>query len=244
MASETIGELWMAANRSMFGDSLEFTEGYALWWSYIPHFIHSPFYVYAYSYGQLLVLALLGRYEAEGEDFVPKYLDLLAAGNSDSPDALLSRMDLDVTDPNFWDLGLSVLDKMVGEAEALGAGPVTLVELDFVVTGKPSDPVNNPAPTIKINFIELKGSLGESFRWFNEVGKANGTITILEAAACNGGTMEGEGEGEGEVPTQPCHSEPTKRRRRIAHRPHPSSITVRGSRVILRTCDLLKCLPT
>ena len=119
LASETIGELWMAANRSMFGDSLEFTEGYALWWSYIPHFIHSPFYVYAYSYGQLLVLALLGRYEAEGEDFVPKYLDLLAAGNSDSPDALLSRMDLDVTDPNFWDLGLSVLDKMVGEAEAL-----------------------------------------------------------------------------------------------------------------------------
>ncbi len=119
LASETIGELWLAANRPMFGDSLEFTDGYALWWSYIPHFIHSPFYVYAYCYGELLVLALLGRYEAEGEDFVPKYLHLLAAGNSDSPAALLSRMDLDVKDPEFWDMGLSVLDTMVGEAEAL-----------------------------------------------------------------------------------------------------------------------------
>jgi len=81
--------------------------------------VHSPFYCYAYAYGELLVLALLHRYDEEGEAFVPRYLELLAAGGSDTPQALLSRMGIDVSDPSFWDGGLALLEDMVSEAEAL-----------------------------------------------------------------------------------------------------------------------------
>ena len=119
LAMERIGELWMDANRPMFGDSVQLSDDYAWWWLYIPHFVHSPFYCYAYAYGELLVLALLHRYDEEGEAFVPRYLELLAAGGSDSPQALLSRMGIDVSDPGFWDGGLSLLEGMVAEAEAL-----------------------------------------------------------------------------------------------------------------------------
>ena len=119
LAMERIGELWMDANRPMFGDSVQLSDDYAWWWLYIPHFVHSPFYCYAYAYGELLVLALLHRYDEEGEAFVPRYLELLAAGGSDTPQALLSRMGIDVSDPGFWDGGLSLLEGMVAEAEAL-----------------------------------------------------------------------------------------------------------------------------
>ncbi len=116
---ERISTLWMEANRPMHGDAVRLTDDYAWWWLYIPHFVHSPFYCYAYAFGELLVLALLGRYDAEGEAFVPRYLDLLRAGGSDAPAALLTRLDLDVTDPGFWDGGLAVLERMVDEAEQL-----------------------------------------------------------------------------------------------------------------------------
>ncbi|HEX5068109.1 MAG TPA: M3 family metallopeptidase, partial [Myxococcota bacterium] len=86
---------------------------------YIPHFVHSPFYCYAYAFGELLVLALLRRYDEEGEAFVPRYLELLAAGGSDTPEHLLARMGLDVADPKFWDGGLALLEEMVAEAERL-----------------------------------------------------------------------------------------------------------------------------
>ena len=119
LAIERIGELWMDANRPMFGDSVQLSDDYAWWWLYIPHFVHSPFYCYAYAYGELLVLALLHRYDEEGEAFVPRYLELLAAGGSDTPQALLSRMGIDVSDPSFWDGGLALLEDMVSEAEAL-----------------------------------------------------------------------------------------------------------------------------
>jgi oligoendopeptidase F len=118
---ERVNELWMAANEPMFGDSVHLSEDYASWWLYIPHFVHSPFYCYAYAYGELLVLALLRRYDEEGAPFVPRYLDLLRAGGSDTPAALLERMGLDVTDPAFWDGGLALLDDLVAEAEALAA---------------------------------------------------------------------------------------------------------------------------
>jgi oligoendopeptidase F len=116
---DRVNALWMEANRPMFGDAVALSDDYAWWWLYIPHFVHSPFYCYAYAYGELLVLALLRRYDAEGEDFVPRYLELLRAGGSDTPQALLARMDLDVADPGFWDGGLALLEGLVEDAEAL-----------------------------------------------------------------------------------------------------------------------------
>jgi oligoendopeptidase F len=116
---ERISELWMDANRPMFGDSVRLSDDYAWWWLYIPHFVHSPFYCYAYAFGELLVLALLRRHDEEGEAFVPRYLDLLRAGGSDKPEHLLEHMGLDIADPAFWDGGLAILEEMVAEAEAL-----------------------------------------------------------------------------------------------------------------------------
>lgn len=118
-SAEAINDLWLAANRKMFGDALELTDGYGSWWSYIGHFIRSPFYCYAYSFGELLVLALYQKYKQDGEAFVPRYLDLLASGGSDAPHVLLSKLGVDVNDPAFWELGLKLLGDMVGEAEKL-----------------------------------------------------------------------------------------------------------------------------
>ena len=114
-----IGALWMEVNRPMFGDALELTGDYADWWAYIPHFIHSPFYCYAYSFGELLVLALFSRYEQEGKAFVPRYLELLAAGGSQSPAALLSRLGMDIEHPGFWNQGITLIEEMVATAESL-----------------------------------------------------------------------------------------------------------------------------
>jgi oligoendopeptidase F len=119
LPADRIDELWMAANRPMFGDALHLTEDYRHWWMYIPHFIHSPFYTYAYSFGELLVLALFEKYNSEGDAFVPPYLDLLAAGGSAPPSELLGRMGVDITAADFWQGGLAVLSRMVEEAETL-----------------------------------------------------------------------------------------------------------------------------
>jgi oligoendopeptidase F len=119
LAPPRINELWMAANRPMFGDSVELRDDYGWWWLYIPHFVHSPFYCYAYAFGELLVLALLRRYDAEGPAFVDRYLELLAAGGSQAPATLLGRVGLDVRDPEFWDGGLALLEDLVREAERL-----------------------------------------------------------------------------------------------------------------------------
>ena len=97
------------------------TDGYAWWWLYIGHFIRSPFYCYAYAFGELLVLALVKKYRQEGPAFVPRYLELLASGGSEAPDVLLAKLGVDVTDPGFWDLGLQLLGEMVTEAEGLAA---------------------------------------------------------------------------------------------------------------------------
>jgi oligoendopeptidase F len=88
LAADRIGELWHESQTDLLGDAVEITDGYRSWWSYVPHFIGSPGYVYAYAYGQLLALAVYGRYEEEGEAFVPAYLELLSAGGSRSPEEL------------------------------------------------------------------------------------------------------------------------------------------------------------
>jgi oligoendopeptidase F len=119
LAIPRINELWLEANAPIHGDAVRLTDDYAWWWLYIPHFVHSPFYCYAYAFGELLVLALLRRYDEEGAAFVPRYLALLRAGGSDAPAALLRPLGLDVTDPGFWEGGLAVLGEMVTEAERL-----------------------------------------------------------------------------------------------------------------------------
>jgi oligoendopeptidase F len=119
LTTEQINDLWLTANRPMHKDSVKLTNDYGWWWLYIGHFIHVPFYCYAYAFGELLVLALFQKYKEEGSRFVPRYLQLLAAGGSDRPDALLSKLDVDVTDPVFWKLGLNLLDDMVTQAEDL-----------------------------------------------------------------------------------------------------------------------------
>ena len=119
LTTEQINEFWMSANRPMHGDVVRLTDGYGWWWAYIGHFIHSPFYCYAYAFGELLVLALVQKYKQDGAKFVPGYLAFLASGGSDKPDVLVNKLGVDVTDPAFWELGLRLLGDMVGEAETL-----------------------------------------------------------------------------------------------------------------------------
>ena len=116
LTAESINEKWIETNKLMFGDSVVLTEDYAWWWTYIPHFIHSPFYCYAYSFGELLVLSLYNKYLMEGDSFVPRYIELLSSGGSEAPERLLSRLGVDVTDPEFWRGGLFILREMVNEA--------------------------------------------------------------------------------------------------------------------------------
>ncbi|MDH4228549.1 MAG: M3 family oligoendopeptidase [Nitrospirota bacterium] len=120
LTGERLNALWMEVNRPMFGDALHLRDDYANWWSYIPHFIHTPFYCYAYAFGELLVLALYARYLEEGETFVPRYLELLAGGGSDRPEALLKCAGVDIGAPGFWDGGLAVIRSWVDEARELG----------------------------------------------------------------------------------------------------------------------------
>jgi oligoendopeptidase F len=111
LSIERLGELWSETQTAMLGDSVELTPGYLTWWSYIPHFIGTPGYVYAYAYGQLLALSVYARYEEEGSDFVPRYLDLLRAGGSKSPEELGKMVGIDLADPQFWDRGLDIIER-------------------------------------------------------------------------------------------------------------------------------------
>ena len=117
LALDRINALWAESQVELLGDAVEVTEGYRAWWSYVPHFINTPGYVYAYAYGQLLALAVYGRYEEEGPDFAPAYLDLLRAGGSRSPEELTSIVGIDLADPGFWDRGLDLVERQVDAAE-------------------------------------------------------------------------------------------------------------------------------
>ncbi|HEY6532262.1 MAG TPA: M3 family oligoendopeptidase [Acidimicrobiales bacterium] len=118
LSVDDFADAWERTQRDMLGDAVEITPGYRTWWSYIPHFIGSPGYVYAYAYGQLLALAVYARYEAEGADFVPAYLDLLRAGGSRTPEELGRIVGVDLADPGFWDGGLTIIDTQLSAAEA------------------------------------------------------------------------------------------------------------------------------
>jgi oligoendopeptidase F len=119
LSTDRICECWVEAQSELFGDSVEITEGYRMWWSYVPHFINTPGYVYAYAYGLLLALSVYSRYLDEGEPFVPRYLELLSAGGSRSPEELAEIVGIDLTDPGFWDAGLALVEKQLTEAEEL-----------------------------------------------------------------------------------------------------------------------------
>lgn len=121
LTAERFGELWLQTQRAMFGDSVVLTDDYGLWWSYVPHFIGTPGYVYAYAFGELLVLALYARYQQHGSDFADLYLAMLSAGGSDWPHAIVRPLGVDLTDPDFWGNGLAILENLVAEAEGLAA---------------------------------------------------------------------------------------------------------------------------
>ena len=113
---ERFGDLWESSQRAMLGVSVEITEGYRNWWSYIPHFIATPGYVYAYAYGQLLALSVYAKFEAQGDAFVPNYLDMLRAGGSMKPEDLTALVDCDLTDPGFWSAGLDIVEQQLTRA--------------------------------------------------------------------------------------------------------------------------------
>jgi oligoendopeptidase F len=119
LSMERINESWVEAQSELFGESVEMTDGYRMWWSYVPHFINTPGYVYAYAYGQLLALSVYGRYLQEGPSFAPEYLKLLAAGGSRTPEELGAMVGIDLADPGFWDAGLDLVEQQLRDAEEL-----------------------------------------------------------------------------------------------------------------------------
>jgi len=116
---DEFNEFWLEENQKMFADSVELTKGYKQWWSYIPHFIHTPFYCYAYSYGQLLVMALYGLYKKEGENFKKKYIKFLSSGGSKSPKSLIKSFGFDIEDEKFWQIGINEVERMLNEFKTL-----------------------------------------------------------------------------------------------------------------------------
>jgi oligoendopeptidase F len=126
LSPDRIGELWAQSQTELFGDAVEVTDGYRSWWSYVPHFISTPGYVYAYAYGQLLALSVFRRYREAGEGFVDRYVEMLSAGGSMPPDELARIVDVDLADPGFWDAGLDLVEEQLEAAEeaARAAGRV------------------------------------------------------------------------------------------------------------------------
>jgi len=118
VATDRFQELWLESQKQMFEDSVD-VEGYGTWWSYIPHFLSTPGYVYAYAYGFLFALSIFRRYEQEGEAMVEPYLDVLRAGGSKPPEELAEIVGLDLTDPAIWANGIEALSSELDEAEAL-----------------------------------------------------------------------------------------------------------------------------
>jgi oligoendopeptidase F len=121
LAVEQLNAAWLDTQADLLGDSVEPSDDYGTWWSYVPHFIDTPGYVYAYAYGNLLALSVYRRYEEEGMAFVPSYLDLLKAGGSMPPEDLGRIVGVDLTDPGFWSSGLDLIERQLEAAEQAAA---------------------------------------------------------------------------------------------------------------------------
>jgi oligoendopeptidase F len=121
LTPDDINALWMSVQGESLGPAFEFMDGYETFWAYIPHFVHSPFYVYAYAFGDGLVNALYAVYQDQPEGFQDKYFDMLRAGGSMHHSDLLAPFGLDAADPKFWDKGLSMISDMIDELEAMEA---------------------------------------------------------------------------------------------------------------------------
>jgi oligoendopeptidase F len=121
LSVDRFGEHWIETQTDMLGSAVELTPGYRGWWSYIPHFIGTPGYVYAYAYGQLLALSVYRQYEQQGAAFVPAYLELLSRGGSETPEALGRIVGVDLADPGFWDGGLAIVEEQLVAAEQAAA---------------------------------------------------------------------------------------------------------------------------
>ena len=119
LTSERINELWMEVQRESLGPAIDLRPGYETFWAYIPHFVHSPFYVYAYAFGDCLVNSLYSVYERSNQGFAERYLQMLAAGGTKHYSELLAPFGLDARDPAFWQGGLGVIDRMITELEAI-----------------------------------------------------------------------------------------------------------------------------
>lgn len=119
LRSEELEQIWLETSRESLGPSVELNEGYETFWSYIPHFIHAPFYVYAYAFGDCLVNSLYAKYQQSDDGFVERYFDLLKAGGSKHHSELLAPFGLDAKDPDFWSLGLGMIEGLIDELEAL-----------------------------------------------------------------------------------------------------------------------------
>jgi oligoendopeptidase F len=118
LSLERFSEAWLATQDDLLGDSVDIGEDYGAWWSYIPHFIDTPGYVYAYAYGHLLALSVYRRYEEEGDSFTDSYLELLRAGGSLPPQELGRIVGIDLADPGFWASGLDIVERSLELAEA------------------------------------------------------------------------------------------------------------------------------
>ncbi len=117
LTSEEIGKIWMDVQTESLGPALHFEDEYQHFWAYIPHFIHSPFYVYAYAFGDCLVNALYAVYQDADDGFAERYMEMLAAGGTKRHKELLAPFGLDATDPAFWRRGLDIIAGMIDELE-------------------------------------------------------------------------------------------------------------------------------
>jgi oligoendopeptidase F len=120
LTAEELGEVWLAVQRESLGPVFDFDDDYRLFWAYIPHFIHAPFYVYAYAFGDCLVNSLYAVYQESTDGFAEKYLDMLRAGGTKRHKELLAPFGLDASDPGFWAKGLSVIEGLIDELERMG----------------------------------------------------------------------------------------------------------------------------